>query len=95
MSEKPGEKFIDFGPTLLEETLAKWRRVHEDLVSFEAKHDYRNTTAYTDTDATSYRRAFELMAGAPRLFGNDLHVTVESSPRRHQCAAAAANGHSH
>jgi len=67
---------------LLDLTLQKWARVRDDLASFIRKHDYRNTEPYTDADATSYTRAFELLAGATGVFGNDLHATVESIPRR-------------
>jgi hypothetical protein len=69
-------------PWLIDVTLAKWRRLREDLASFEAKHDHRNRKPYTEADATSYRRAVELMVGTPRLFGNDLHGAAESKPRR-------------
>lgn len=67
---------------LLELTLEKWARVRDDLESFIREHDYRNTQPYTDADATSYTRAFELLAGARGVFGNDLHAAVEAIPRR-------------
>lgn len=67
---------------LLDRTLQKWTRVRDDLESFIRKHDYRNTEPYTEADGTSYERAFELLSGAKGVFGNDLHVSVESIPRR-------------
>jgi hypothetical protein len=57
---------------LVERTREKWAKVRSDLESFIEKHDYRNHTPYTDADAASYMRAFEILAGAKSLFGNDL-----------------------
>jgi hypothetical protein len=60
---------------LLEPTLQKWARLREDLESFVRKHDYRNAEPFTEADAASYRRAFEMLTGAEGVFGNDLHVS--------------------
>jgi Family of unknown function (DUF6062) len=57
---------------LVERTRHKWAAVQRDLESFIEKHDYRNRAAYTDADAGSYMRAFEILAGAKGAFGNDL-----------------------
>jgi Family of unknown function (DUF6062) len=78
--------------TLVSRTVAKWSRLREELESFEAKHDYRNTEPFTDSEATSYRRAFELLGGAPGLFGNDLHINVDEMPRRRRRTSVRANG---
>ena len=74
-------------PQLLDRTLQKWEGFREDLESFVRKHDYRNKEPFTEAEAESYRRAFELLAGAPGLFGNDLHASRRgdgraSPPRR-------------
>jgi hypothetical protein len=74
-------------PQLLDRTLQKWQSLREDLESFVRKHDYRNREPFTEAEAESYRRAFELLAGAPGLFGNDLHASRRgdgraSPPRR-------------
>jgi hypothetical protein len=57
---------------LVERTREKWRAIRETLRSFIDKHDYRKRSAYTDAEASSYVRAFEILAGANGLFGNDL-----------------------
>jgi hypothetical protein len=57
---------------LIDRTREKWEKVRRDLQSFIEKHDYRNVQPYTDDDAASYMRAFEILAGARGLFGNDL-----------------------
>jgi len=57
---------------LLHLTLVKWSRIRQDLASFIAKHDHRNTRPFTEAEAASCRRALELLSGAPGLFGNDL-----------------------
>jgi hypothetical protein len=69
---------IDLAPdsrelrVLVDRTREKWEKVRRDLASFVAKHDHRNRAPYTDDDAASYVRAFEIAAGARGLFGNDL-----------------------
>jgi hypothetical protein len=57
---------------LIEHTREKWAKVRRDLQSFIEKHDYRNAAGYTEAEAASYTRAFEILAGARGLFGNDL-----------------------
>jgi hypothetical protein len=57
---------------LIEQTREKWGKVRQDLQSFIDKHDYRNAAGYTDAEAASYVRAFEILAGTKGLFGNDL-----------------------
>ena len=57
---------------LVTRTLEKWLALRGTLQSFIAKHDYRNRTAYTEEEAASYTRSFEVMAGARGVFGNDL-----------------------
>ena len=63
---------------LVARTREKWAAVRTDLESFIEKHDYRNRAAYTDADASSYVRAFEILAGARGAFGSD----VTAAPRR-------------
>jgi hypothetical protein len=58
---------------LLERTLAKWSKLREDIGSFVGKHDYRNRDPFTEAETASYMRAFEMLAGAKNVFGNDLH----------------------
>ncbi|MGH7334766.1 MAG: DUF6062 family protein [Candidatus Rokuibacteriota bacterium] len=57
---------------LLQLTLVRWSRIRQELASFIAKHDHRNTRPFTDGEAASCPRALELLSGAPGLFGNDL-----------------------
>jgi hypothetical protein len=59
--------------TLLDTTLAKWEDLRRDLERFVSKNEYRNTEAVSEREADSYRRAFEVLAGRPHIFGNDLH----------------------
>lgn len=49
---------------LLERTLAGWTKIREDIARFVEKHDYRNREPFTDAEAASCRRAFEMLAGA-------------------------------
>jgi hypothetical protein len=58
---------------LLDRTLSKWAAVQADLERFVRKHDYRNREPFTEAEATSYMRAFELLSGAKGVFGNDIH----------------------
>jgi hypothetical protein len=58
--------------TLIERTRERWRRLAQDIGSFVSKHDYRNREPYTEAEADSYRRAFEMLVGASGLFGNDV-----------------------
>jgi len=59
--------------TVLERIETKWRRLQTELKSFVAKHDYRTTEPFSDAEARSWTLAIELLAGAPGVFGNDLH----------------------
>jgi hypothetical protein len=67
---------------LLDRTLAKWTKLREDVDGFVRKHDYRNREAFTDAETASYMRAFEMMAGAKGLFGNDFGAARDDEPRR-------------
>ena len=62
-------------------TLRKWEALRQDLRTFIEKHDYRNTVAFTEADGLSYLRAFEAVAGAPGVFGNDVRVRSRSRRR--------------
>jgi hypothetical protein len=77
---------------LVERTREKWRRVRKDLESFIEKHDYRNRQPYTDADAASYMRAFEIVAGAKGVFGNDLTAGRGGGHGRHPAGDAAHDG---
>ena len=59
---------------LVDRTREKWARLGQDLSSFVSKHDYQNHEPYTQAEAASYARAFEMLAGAKSVFGNDLHA---------------------
>src|SRR5262249_53977467 len=48
---------------LLDLTMAKWDALRRDLEGFVGKHDYRNRVPFTEAEASSYRRAFEMVAG--------------------------------
>lgn len=58
---------------LLDLTMLKWNALRRDLEGFVGKHDYRNRVPFTDAEASSYRRAFEMMAGRQGVWGSDLH----------------------
>ncbi len=60
--------------TLVERTREKWTRLGQDIASFVSKHDYRNREPYTEAERASYARAFEMLAGAKSVFGNDVHA---------------------
>jgi len=53
--------------------MLKWDALRRDLEGFVGKHDYRNRVPFTDAEASSYRRAFEMMAGRQGAWGSDLH----------------------
>lgn len=65
-SDTPGVKSI------IPRTLAKWQDLRGDLERFVSKHEYRNAQPIGGEEATSCRRAFEVMAGRQSVFGNDL-----------------------
>ncbi len=58
---------------LFDRTLPKWEDLRKDLDRFIWKHDYRNTDPFTDPEVSSYRRAFEALAGRRELWGSDVH----------------------
>ena len=64
---------------LVDRTRETWTRLGQDISSFVSKHDYQNPEPYTQAEAASYARAFEMLAGAKSVFGNDLHAR-RSSP---------------
>ena len=66
--------------TLVERTRDKWRRLRQDIGGFVSKHDYQNREPYSDAERASCLRAFETLAGARSVFGNDVHPRMP--PRR-------------
>jgi nucleotide-binding universal stress UspA family protein len=62
---------------LVSRTLAKWEELRGDLDRFVSKHDYRNREPFTDAEASSYRRAFEVLAGRGKL---ELRVKELTAP---------------
>ncbi len=58
--------------TLVDRTRERWRTLGRALGSFVAKHDYRNREPYTPAEAAASARAFDTLAGAGGVFGNDL-----------------------
>jgi hypothetical protein len=69
MEWEPGTPAI---ARLLESTLSKWEALRRDLEGFVGKHDYRNRAPFTEAEASSYRRAFDLMAGRRGVWTCDL-----------------------
>lgn len=67
---------------LVEMTGARWRRLGQELGAFIAKHDYRNREPYTEAEAGACARALETLAGAPGVFGNDVHAPTAEGERR-------------
>jgi hypothetical protein len=57
--------------TLVARTREAWARIGQDLAAFIGKHDHRNREPYTEAEATSRARAFEMLAGARGVFGTD------------------------
>jgi hypothetical protein len=53
-------------------TREAWARIARDLAGFVGKHDHRNQAPCTEAEATARARAFELLAGARGVFGNQL-----------------------
>jgi hypothetical protein len=77
---------LELGPTRLAEPLVtraiqKWEALRRDLRGFIEKHDHRNTLAFTEAEGLSYLRAFEAVAGAPGVFGNDARLRGRSHRR--------------
>ena len=58
--------------SIVRSTLAKWQELRGDLARFVTRHEYRNTEPFTEAEATSYRRAAEVLAGRRSLFGNGM-----------------------
>lgn len=67
---------------LVDRTREKWVRLGQEISSFVSKHDYRNHEPYTQAEAASYARAFEMLAGAKSVFGNDLHARTSTPVSR-------------
>ena len=57
---------------LLQRTRDRWQAIRGALRAFIDRHDDRRRGPFTEEEAASYAQAFEVMAGAPGLFGNDL-----------------------
>jgi hypothetical protein len=58
---------------LVERSTAKWRQLGAALDAFVGKHEYRNQTPITDEESRSWGLVLEMLAGAPGVFGNELH----------------------
>ncbi len=67
---------------LVARTLPKWAELRRDLADFVSKHDYQNRVPFTEAEATAYLRAFEALAGAAGVFGNEVHEVARPAPRR-------------
>jgi hypothetical protein len=52
------------------------------VADFITKHDHRRMAPFTEAEGTAYLRALEALAGAPGLFGNDVHPARWASPTR-------------
>lgn len=74
--------------SILPRTLSKWQRLRDDLERFVAKHEYRNAQPISVEEATSYRRAFEVVAGRHGVFGNDLRRGHADAPEAEDGATA-------
>ena len=77
---------LELGSTRLAEplvtrTVQKWEALRRDLRGFIEKHDYQNTVAFTEAEGLSYLRAFEAVAGAPGVLGNDVRLRSRSHRR--------------
>ena len=59
---------------LLDDTLPKWAAVGRRLEGFVRSHEYRTTQPVSAAEASACTAAFEIMAGAAGVFGNDLHA---------------------
>jgi Family of unknown function (DUF6062) len=58
---------------LLQETTRKWRELCRNLEGFVRKHEYRHAEPISEAETSACEAAFEMLAGAPGLFGNGLH----------------------
>jgi hypothetical protein len=59
---------------LLDATLPKWSDVGRRLDGFVRRHEYRNTQPMSAAESSACTTAFEIVAGAAGVFGNDLHA---------------------
>jgi len=55
---------------VLNHTLRSWDSVRGDLQRFLSKNEYRNTEPISDAETRAGRRALEILAGRPGLFGH-------------------------
>lgn len=81
---------------LLDRTLAKWEEHRQNLDRFVSKHDYRNREPFTEAEASSYRRAFEMLSGGRGLWGDDrrgrARPALRAENERFLAELAAARG---
>jgi hypothetical protein len=63
---------------LLDLTIRKWDALRGDLEGFIGKHDYRNRVPFTEAEASSYRRAFEVVAGRRGVWGSRMEPRREA-----------------
>jgi hypothetical protein len=66
---------------LVARTRETWARLGRELAGFVSKHDHRNREPVTDAEASSRARAFEMLAGAPGVFGAQARAARSPSPR--------------
>jgi Family of unknown function (DUF6062) len=59
---------------LLDDTLPKWTAVGHRLDGFIRSHEYRSTQPLSAAETSACTAAFEIVAGAAGVFGNDLHA---------------------
>ncbi len=62
---------------IVQATLRKWRDLRADLERFVAKHDYRSRDPISESEASSWRLASEVLAGRPGLFNNHLRPVLD------------------
>jgi hypothetical protein len=68
--------------SLVEHTLRKWGELTGLLDDFVRKHEYRNTTPFTEAEARACERAVETLSGRPGVWANDLHAATQPRQRR-------------
>jgi hypothetical protein len=71
IDRRPGRPELD---RLLDRTVEKWRTLRQRLDTFVRKHEYRNTEPISEAEGSACADAFEILGGAPGVFGNDLHA---------------------
>jgi hypothetical protein len=86
--------------TLVARTRETWARLGRDLAAFVRKHDYRNREPYTPGEASACARAFEMLSGAPGVFGPAARGTADmrglaTGPPRPGAAPRAPGRSSH